>query len=93
MVKYLWWGSNVFAAIESVLEVVSNEIARLQKQIDVVGGLTCHVVGGRDPGGVLWRRPIQLRHNFATEVLNGRGDGVVKVSPLCSGIRVVVFGV
>lgn len=85
------WIRGAYSVVESVLKIVGNEIGTLQKQIDVVGIPTFHTIRIH-PGGVLWRGPVQLWHDFTVEHVNCALDSVVDISPpgcdIC--IRVIV---
>lgn len=81
----------VHAAVKGMLEVVGDEVAGLEEEVDVVGRPTFQVVGGCDPGRVLRSGPVQLRHDFAPQFGNRGANSLVDVGPRFRGIFFVVL--
>src|ERR1700743_3709530 len=74
------------ASVKGVLEIVRDEIARLEQQVGVVRGAALHVVGGGAPGRVLGARPVQFGQDLAAELVDRGGDAGVDVGPGLGGV-------
>lgn len=61
----------VDAAVEGVVQIVRDEVAALQQEVDVVGATAFEGVGRADPGGVLGGGPVEFRDDGAAELVDG----------------------
>lgn len=74
-----------------MLQVMRDEVAALQEQVDVVGGAALQVVGRGHECGVLGRAPVQLRRHFAPKFGDRLLDLVVDLPPLRGRVGLLVF--